>query len=166
MFWGFCAHRYWWTWYCTIAARRGFRAISFPFLSYGSCSGKRRSWHRFRCVHPCIGISKRLCRHCIRCERNFPLSVSVSDWRATSPFSLILHRDSECVFLREVIPVSKAFFLLRGRQEQIEEVSAISDWWMCFALFPNSGMGCLIMFYRKLAARVKRFMQKGFIIRL
>ncbi len=48
-----------------------------------------RSWHRFRCVHPCIGISKRLCRHCIRCERNFPLSVSVSDWRATSPFSLI-----------------------------------------------------------------------------
>ena len=61
----------------------------FPFLSYGSCSGKRRSWHRFRCVHPCIGISKRLCRHCIRCERNFPLSVSVSDWRATSPFSLI-----------------------------------------------------------------------------
>lgn len=81
-------------------------------------------------------------------------------------FRLFLHRDSECVFLREVIPVSKAFFLLRGRQEQIEEVSAISDWWMCFALFPNSGMGCLIMFYRKLAARVKRFMQKGFIIRL
>lgn len=37
-------------------------------------------------------------------------------------FRLFLHRDSECVFLREVIPVSKAFFLLRGRQEQIEEV--------------------------------------------
>lgn len=37
-------------------------------------------------------------------------------------FRLFLHRDSECVFLREVIPVSKAFFLLQGRQEQIEEV--------------------------------------------
>lgn len=35
---------------------------------------------------------------------------------------LFLHRDGECVFLREVIPVSKAFFLLQGRQEQIEEV--------------------------------------------
>ena len=27
-----------------------------------------------------------------------------------------------CFFTREVIPVSKAFFLLQGRQEQIEEV--------------------------------------------
>lgn len=61
----------------------------FPSLSYGCCSGKRRGWHRFRCVYRCIGISKRLCRRCVRYESNFPLSVSVSSWRATSPFLLI-----------------------------------------------------------------------------
>lgn len=69
-------------------------------------------------------------------------------------------------FLREVIPVSKAFFLLQGRQEQIEEVFRYFGLVDVLCSVSNSGMGCLIMFYRKLAARVKRFMQKGFIIRL
>ena len=55
----------------------------------------------------------------------------------------------------------KAFFLLQGRQEQIEEVfHFISDWWMCFALFRTRDAVPYYV-YRKLAAKVKHFMQKA-----
>lgn len=69
-------------------------------------------------------------------------------------------------FLREVIPVSKAFFLLQGRQEQIEEVFRYFGLVDVLCSVSELRDGLPYYVYRKLAARVKRFMQKGFIIRL
>ena len=37
-------------------------------------------------------------RHCIRCERNFPLSFQYQTGERHRHFRLFLHRDSECVF--------------------------------------------------------------------
>lgn len=102
-----------------------------------------------------------------------PLRKKLSTFR----FSIRLESDIAifAYFFTEIVNVffcGKLFrfprlsFYCRVDRNRLKRFSAISDWWMCFALFPNSGMGCLIMFYRKLAARVKRFMQKGFIIRL
>lgn len=69
------------------------------------------------------------------------------------------HRDIECVFLREVIPVSKAFFSIAGdRNYRLKRFSPLflTVDVLCSGFEP--GMGCLIIYNGtgSLAARVKR----------
>lgn len=82
-----------------------------------------------------------------------PLRKKLSTFR----FSIRLESDIAifAYFFTEIVNVffcGKLFrfprlsFYCRVDRNRLKRFSAISDWWMCFALFPNSGMGCLIMF--------------------
>ena len=96
-------------------------------------------------------------------KETFHFPFQYQDWRATSPFFAYFFTEIVNVFfLREVIPVSKAFFLLQGRQEQIEEVFRYFG--LVDALCSVSELRDGLPYYAftgSLRARVKRFMQKG-----
>ena len=97
-------------------------------------------------MHPCIGISKDFAGIASVAKETFHFPFQYQTGERHRHFRLFLHRDSECVFLREVIPVSKAFFLLQGRQEQIEEVFRYFGLVDVLCSVSEPGMGCPLCF--------------------